>query len=54
MPQVGAEAGKAAAIQPIDALMPRSDAAFILQELNAWLTYQPSGRILWWCPLGSP
>jgi hypothetical protein len=35
MPQAGAEAGKAAAVQLIDALMPRCDAAFLLQELSA-------------------
>jgi hypothetical protein len=54
MPQVGAEAGKAAAVQLIDALMPRCDATFLLQEFNVWPTYQPSGRILCGCPLGSP
>jgi hypothetical protein len=36
----GAEAGKAAAEQLINALMRRRGAAFLLQELNAWMTCQ--------------
>jgi hypothetical protein len=37
----GAEAGKAAAEQLINALMRRYGAAFfLLQELNAWMTCQ--------------
>jgi hypothetical protein len=36
----GAEAGKAEAEQLVNALMRRCGAAFILQELNAWMTCQ--------------